>query len=122
MPGPHARFLEDVAAVASIRSYVTSHMDSFELVTSYDSAVESLREFRNKHIQLVSRYIILPSRMSHQDRNVGRNNLAIASSQVASAPAASQSLVGTGGTKLVPFLRKARDETAAAFVTSQPTA
>lgn len=111
MPGPHARFLDDIEAVANIRGYVDDHRDNEQLLTAYNSVVAALSGFRDKHIQLVTRYIILPSRLPRLPRDGDRVSIASASTKMASVAPATQDLVGTGGTKLIPFLRMSRDET-----------
>lgn len=116
MPGPHRRFLEHVASVANIREYVDAHRSNRALCTAFDACLAMLRAFRDKHIQMVSRYIILKSResKSHErspsDRKPsGRLNLA--TSSVGVADSRKKKLRGTGGTALIPFLKQARDET-----------
>lgn len=116
MPGPHKRFLDDIEAIANIRGYVDSHQDNRELLTAYNDAVAKLSGFRDKHIALVTRYIIIPSRMGKPAEATGRKDLASVTSKLASEKPASQELVGTGGTKLIPFLRTSRDETSEAAV------
>jgi indoleamine 2,3-dioxygenase len=120
MPGPHARFLDDIEAVANIRQYVELHQENIELRDAYNAAVATLSGFRDKHIQLVTRYIILPSRMPRLpiegDIHGDRVNLASASTKMAAGAPLTQELVGTGGTKLIPFLRTSRDETRDAAV------
>ena len=118
MPGPHARFLEHVSTIANIRSYVTFNRHNRALATAFDACLAMLRAFRDKHIQMVSRYIIVKSRESRERSN--------SISQSQSPPAQSKlnianrktgpngekgSLRGTGGTALIPFLKQARDET-----------
>ncbi|RAR07129.1 indoleamine 2,3-dioxygenase family protein [Stemphylium lycopersici] len=39
MPGPHARFLDDVEAIANIRGYVNSHPENTSLLTAFNEAV-----------------------------------------------------------------------------------
>ena len=118
MPGPHATFLEEIEQTSNIRSFVNGHLDNAELGAAYDGAIRGVHEFRSKHIQLVSRYIILPSRQSKQAED-GPRNLAGISTHKSTDQSQVQDLVGTGGTRLVPFLRKARDETIAASVRPQ---
>lgn len=118
MPGPHARFLEHMERIANIRAFVQEHRDNRALATAYDACLAMLRTFRDKHIQMVSRYIILKSRESRsQTRSISpqtatpkRMNLATASSHSPSNPQ-KKKLRGTGGTALIPFLKQARDET-----------
>jgi indoleamine 2,3-dioxygenase len=64
MPGPHRRFLEHIGRVANIRQYVFEHRDNRALSTAFDACLAMLRAFRDKHIQMVSRYIIVKSRES----------------------------------------------------------
>jgi indoleamine 2,3-dioxygenase len=116
MPGPHARFLEDVEAIANIRSYVDSHQDTPELLFAFNDAVAALSGFRDKHIALVTRYIIIPSRMGKPASSVIRRDIASASTKLALESPHTRELVGTGGTKLIPFLRTSRDETIEAAV------
>lgn len=61
MPGPHARFLEHVSTISNIREFVTRNKYDRGLATAYDACLAMLRAFRDKHIQMVSRYIITKS-------------------------------------------------------------
>jgi indoleamine 2,3-dioxygenase len=114
MPGTHRRFLERMEEVANIREFVNSNRSNRALTTSYDACLAMLRSLRDKHIQLVSRYIIIKSRetrsssrsLSPQQAKTTRVNLANTL-----ARNGSKKLRGTGGTALIPFLKQARDET-----------
>ena len=120
MPGPHARFLDDIESIANIRDYVNGLDESrgnSDLVRAYNDAVASLSEFRNIHIALVTRYIIIPSRQPKPESSIIRRDIASTSTKLASAEPMTKELVGTGGTKLIPFLRTSRDETREATVT-----
>ena len=74
IPGPHRRFLEDLAKVAHIREYVMSQVDCSDgddgdaevaaLVDVYNECLTRMNEFRNKHLQIVSVYIINQARKS----------------------------------------------------------
>ncbi|KAI9371297.1 Indoleamine 2,3-dioxygenase [Aspergillus egyptiacus] len=117
MPGPHRRFLEHVSAVANIREYVEARRSDRALCLAYDACLSMLRAMRDKHIQIVSRYIIVQSqnargraaRMSSPRRpSAATLNLATARH---GEKADSKRLRGTGGTALIPFLKQARDET-----------
>jgi indoleamine 2,3-dioxygenase len=117
MPGPHRRFLEDITTVANIRDYVEAHTNNKELTLAYDACLAMLRAFRDKHINIVSRYIIIKSReRSHsrsQSPEVTRRKMDIASSSRHHKTdiTGKKTLKGTGGTALIPFLKQARDET-----------
>ncbi|KAF2822120.1 indoleamine 2,3-dioxygenase alpha type [Ophiobolus disseminans] len=114
MPGPHRRFLEHMEQVTNIREFVNSNRNNRALTTAYDACLAMLRALRDKHIQLVSRYIIIKSRetrsssrsLSPQQAKTQRVNLANTL-----ARGGSKKLRGTGGTALIPFLKQARDET-----------
>lgn len=106
MPGPHRRFLQHIEKMGSIREAVlASPTSEEELRAAYVAATDVLGTFRDKHIQIVTRYIILPSKQAPAEN--ARKNLASASADKNSK----QELTGTGGTTLVPFLKDARDET-----------
>ncbi|KAK4693934.1 indoleamine 2,3-dioxygenase, partial [Lecanoromycetidae sp. Uapishka_2] len=125
MPGLHRQFLHDVTSAANIREYVESHSSNRSLSVAFDACLAMLRSLRDKHIQLVSRYIIVKSRetRSHSrslsPRSAPNNqpqplNLASASKSVPNKDdgrPGSKKLRGTGGTALIPFLKQARDET-----------
>ncbi|KAK2786712.1 hypothetical protein FQN52_007720 [Onygenales sp. PD_12] len=133
MPGPHRRFLEHVANVANIREFVDERRADRALSIAYDSCLAMLRALRDKHIQMVSRYIIIKSRESRghtrsvspraapgstRPVNIARplhapNTGASSSGSVKGMgiKPGSTKLRGTGGTALIPFLKQARDET-----------
>ncbi|KAJ5772882.1 hypothetical protein N7457_007778 [Penicillium paradoxum] len=109
MPGPHRRFLEDLAAQANVRSFV-SGSSTQSLKDAYNSAVNELKCFRDAHIQIVTRYVVMMSKKPNpfkQEKN--KLNLATASSQ-AQEGENSPELAGTGGTDLIPFLKETRDD------------
>jgi indoleamine 2,3-dioxygenase len=114
MPGPHRRFLERMQEVANIRAFVNSNRKNRALTTAYDASLAMLRSLRDKHIQLVSRYIIIKSRESRSDsRSLSPQHAKSQRVNLANtlARTGSRKLRGTGGTALIPFLKQARDET-----------
>lgn len=132
MPGPHRRFLEQLSATANIRNFVGNNSSNRALTVAYDACLHMLRGFRDKHIQIVSRYIIIPAKESRKSiDNFRTPNYAkpasdgpiVATNAITSyvpptkrrglaQPRRKKSdLRGTGGTALIPFLKQARDET-----------
>lgn len=106
MPGKHQDFLQKVEEVTNIRDFVFQHADSnSELTLSYDACLAMLKLFRDKHIQIVTRYVVL------QAKKVPKLGSA---STLRSGLAKSKNVLeekGTGGTSLLPFLKQCRDET-----------
>lgn len=119
MPGAHARFLEQVHRVANIRSFVEEHVYDRALGLAFDACLAMLSAFRDKHIQMVSRYIIVKSRQATEketekqsEEQTKKVNLAYRTKPTSTeGDKAKKDLTGTGGTSLIPFLRQARDET-----------
>lgn len=126
MPGGHRRFLEAVESTSEIQGYSLSKPEGHPTRRAYETAVSALSALRSFHIQLVTRYIITPSRMTVPWKGRQQLNLATASSAEAQETGAkpdsfasqgtkvvgeSLQLHGTGGTTLIPFLRQCRDET-----------
>lgn len=112
MPGQHAQFLNDVSLVANIREFVGENPRDSQLRLAYDACLAMLSAFRDKHIAIVTRYIITPSK---QVRARSRSRSPEATRQHMNLTVASrknqQNQTGTGGTALIPFLKQARDET-----------
>lgn len=104
MPGPHQRFLSHLQEVSNIRSYVLEKNDH-KLTLSYDACLAMLKTFRDKHIQIVTRYIILQAKLK---KNAGSSNTLRSG---LSKSAGKEEQKGTGGTSLIPFLKQCRDET-----------
>lgn len=121
MPGGHRRFLEHVGRSGSIRSLAmmaTSSDEHARMQEAYAAATKTLTEFRNKHLGIVTTYIVIPSRKPWTG-DVGKKavNLATLSTRQqnekkdAGKSGADKELTGTGGTALLPFLKQARDDT-----------
>ncbi|GMF06465.1 unnamed protein product [[Candida] boidinii] len=77
-----------------------------------------LKAFRDKHIQLVTRYIIIQAQKaanagSSSTNKALRTGLAKSSASTTSSGTSKSKneLRGTGGTALLPFLKQCRDET-----------
>jgi len=124
MPGPHARFLEAVGTVTNIREFVRQNKQDRSLSVAFDACLAMLSAFRDKHIQMVSRYIIIKSREVKQNKPEEKKQQQRGQQEKMELPMRPKSaaghrqeekdrknLRGTGGTSLIPFLRQARDET-----------
>ncbi|TGO77288.1 hypothetical protein BELL_0114g00040 [Botrytis elliptica] len=109
MPGSHRAFLNQISEISPIHTYVDSSICSSSVTKAYNQAVETLTQFRNIHIQIVTRYIINPSRKAMAQGTEKENaglNLAVATTKKGG-----NDVRGTGGTQLIPFLKQSRDET-----------
>ncbi|EXJ78905.1 indoleamine 2,3-dioxygenase [Capronia epimyces CBS 606.96] len=110
MPGPHRRFLKYLVSTSNILSFVESQPANTALSQAYAECVAELRRFRDRHIQIVSRYIILQASKPQPFSHHSRQNLATATSEETQGKVASE-MYGTGGTTLISFLKQSRDET-----------
>lgn len=88
------------------------HHDPWSPVrTAYNNLVLSLTSFRDKHIQLVSRYIVMASSAS-TSASMAKTAQAQTSDVAPDVKERNRvGFVGTGGTDLIPFLKKTRDTT-----------
>lgn len=104
MPREHREFLGHLAKVSNIKDYVETKKDK-ELTLAYDACIAMLKSFRDKHIQIVTRYIILQAHKKNPSpqSKVLRSGLSKSQGQ--------KEQRGTGGTALIPFLKQCRDET-----------
>ncbi|KAL8342997.1 hypothetical protein RB598_004383 [Gaeumannomyces tritici] len=86
MPGPHRRFLAHARALPSIRRFALEPFEAADplsaekqlLQETFEHATKVLAEFRNKHLQIVTRYIVVPSRKHQQSQKKGSIGLAAA--------------------------------------------
>ncbi|KAK6369706.1 hypothetical protein LTS17_009156 [Exophiala oligosperma] len=122
MPRAHRDFLSEVEHMSNIRDYVRRSTTPVEVREAYNEAVAAVVAVRDVHIRIVSRYIIMPSRSPparYIKKQKGAVNLASASSKCCQSGGSGGSgggrddiqLYGTGGTELIPFLKRTRDET-----------
>ncbi|KAA8648864.1 indoleamine 2,3-dioxygenase [Aspergillus tanneri] len=116
MPGPHRRFLEMMSRASNIRAYAMSHKADSPVRDAYNAAVMSLGLFRDSHIKMVTRYIIMAAKMKPTNTMPSQVNLATSTTTRMEGlnEKVSGGLHGTGGTDLIPFLKKTRDTTKAA--------
>lgn len=133
MPGPHRRFLEHVAAMPNLRDFVlqaaqceSPTKEQNELSAAFEEATKALAAFRNKHLSIVTRYIIIPSRQKQAAQEAQPSSEAQTCpklrglARMPSKKDTAELLTGTGGTELLPFLKQTRDETLQAGVLTPP--
>ncbi|CAI4043937.1 hypothetical protein SKDZ_10G2770 [Saccharomyces kudriavzevii ZP591] len=121
MPRQHRDFLYHLASVCDIREYVFLHISNQPLQEAYGHCISMLQKFRDNHIQIVTKYIILPSnskQLAPKKKEVLNPIEPNTRTCACSGPkTASSKTIGTGGTRLMPFLKQCRDETVAAVKT-----
>lgn len=118
MPGPHRRFLELLSQISNVRSYAMGHKADSAVRQAYNTAVMSLGRFRDSHVQMVTRYIILAAKMKHPNTKSESAQVNLATTTTTQMRDSNEKVVGglhgTGGTDLIPFLKQTRDTTKAA--------
>lgn len=92
MPPKHRAFIEAIEAGPSIRQFVLRYRETFpRLREAYNAAIDGVAQFRATHLEYAHNYIVKQSKGGpHNPRDVG-----------------------TGGTPLVAYLSKHREETRA---------
>lgn len=107
MPKEHREFLAMVDKECLIREFVFENKATApELILSYDACLAMLKLFRDKHIQIVTRYVVLQAKKAPK-----MGSSSTLRSGLAKKKAAGVEEKGTGGTSLLPFLKQCRDET-----------
>lgn len=105
MPREHCQFLEHLSLVSNIRDYVLTNQNNQKISLAYDACLAMLKSFRDKHIQIVTRYVILQAKKKSSDSSLKVLKNGLAKTQ------GKKEQKGTGGTALIPFLKQCRDET-----------
>ncbi|KAE8380300.1 Indoleamine 2,3-dioxygenase [Aspergillus bertholletiae] len=115
MPGPHRRFLEMLTTASNVRAYALSHMANSPVRDAFNTAVMSLGVFRDSHIQMVTRYIIMVAKAKPPTDGPMQVNLATSTTtqMQGRSERLTRGIHGTGGTDLIPFLKQTRDTTKA---------
>lgn len=108
MPRYHRNFLRHLSTnPRPVRTFVMQTRSDIYLLDAYNSAVQSVREFRDAHIKIVAIYIIAPA---------ARERTELEQADPEAKEVGKQVLKGTGGTDLVRFLKGVRDKTAEAVM------
>lgn len=104
MPKKHREFLEALEPYTfTIRDFVKSQHDE-ELTLAYDACLAMLKSFRDKHIQIVTRFVVLQAKKVNKMGSGTTLRSGLARKKQGEEK-------GTGGTSLLPFLKQCRDET-----------
>lgn len=119
MPLPHRTFLLHLSSHPTpLRDLVIKRADTHPaLAAAYDEALAALRRFRDKHMRVVSRFIVQQARRAPSDRIRALLGDAREAEEIVEVEV--DGLRGTGGTPLIRFLKRCRDNTSRAMVTEQ---
>lgn len=114
MPLAHRTFLLHLSDHPTpLRHVVLQRAETHpELAAAYDEALAALRRFRDKHMRIVSRYIVMQARRKPSERV----QALLPREEVPNFD--DDRLRGTGGTPLIRFLKRCRDNTSRAMVVS----
>ncbi|XP_026546325.1 indoleamine 2,3-dioxygenase 2-like [Notechis scutatus] len=103
MPPHHQAFIEEIRSVPRLKDHVLSSANQ-DLQSTYNKCVAALSELRTYHITLVTKYIVIAAKKA-------KNNI----SQTTSPPSFLE-VVGTGGSRVLKFLKSVRDTTKEAMI------
>ncbi|XP_013932001.1 PREDICTED: indoleamine 2,3-dioxygenase 2-like [Thamnophis sirtalis] len=103
MPPHHQAFIEEIRSVPRLKDHVLSSGNQ-DLQTLYNMCVAALSELRTYHITMVTKYILIAAKKA-------KNNV----SQTTSPPSFLEG-VGTGGSRILKFLKSVRDTTKDAMI------
>jgi indoleamine 2,3-dioxygenase len=102
MPAKHQKFLQELQQATTIKTLVHARNDP-TLNLAFDACLAMLKLFRDKHIQIVTRYVVLQAKKLQKMGSTGTLRSGLARKKKEER--------GTGGTSLLPFLKQCRDET-----------
>lgn len=100
----------DVAAFANIRGFVIVHAEDSALRSAFVTCLVALRELRDGHIKIVSRYIVVKAH-KRQSRAPLESTDLVKRSDDECGGIEMDRLRGTGGTPLMTFLKQTRNDT-----------
>ncbi|XP_031570562.1 indoleamine 2,3-dioxygenase 2-like isoform X2 [Actinia tenebrosa] len=92
MPPKHRAFIEAIESGPSLKDFVLKKKNSL-LTEKYNSCIDAMKKYRSLHLNVVTKYIIIQANKNPKNVNIKLSN------------------TGTGGSDLLPFLKKIRNET-----------
>ncbi|XP_063167304.1 indoleamine 2,3-dioxygenase 2 [Candoia aspera] len=107
MPPHHQAFIEEIRSVPPLKCHVLSSGNK-DLQSTYNKCVAALSELRTYHITMVTKYIIIAARKA-------KTKLGKTVPQTTSPPSFLEG-VGTGGSRVLNFLKSVRDTTREAMI------
>lgn len=113
MPPSHKHFIESISSRPSLRNFVLRQADE-HLTHTFDQCLSRLVEFRNYHINIVTRYVTIPASRAKLLRVPGQES-SEEFGMIGKAPIALEER-GTGGSGIMSFLKRVRDQTKYGFI------
>lgn len=114
MPPAHKELIEDISKQPSLKSFVQQQANE-QLKEVFHECVTKILDFRNYHINIVSRFITVPATRARQIRAQNRQS---GEEEISRAPIALEER-GTGGSSIMIFLKNVRNETKDAVLPSK---
>jgi indoleamine 2,3-dioxygenase len=108
MPRRHREFLHAVEREPDIGTFVHTHSQNEQLRKAYADCLNALARFRNFHIQMVTRYVVLPAERRRREKNACANGAF--KPKETGRPVSIAGANGTGGTRPIEFLKSVRDD------------
>lgn len=102
----HKQLIEEISSQPPLKTFV-QQQDNQRLSQAFQDCVTKLVAFRSNHINIVSRFIIVPAARARQIRAQGRR----AEEDIISRAPTALEEVGTGGSSIMSFLKTIRDHT-----------
>ncbi|XP_037022880.2 indoleamine 2,3-dioxygenase 1 [Artibeus jamaicensis] len=106
MPPAHQKFLHSLESGPSVREFVLSTNDD-RLTAAYNDCVKAMVSLRSYHLQIVSKYILIPASKQSKKPETSEEPSEVGSK-------------GTGGTDVVKFLKNVRGTTEKALLKNGP--